>query len=135
MIPPRLIGRLVLAPLVIILAVGFLLLSPFLALLALVFGLMARPRAGHMPSLRLGGLPFVGFDAEPAVGGLRVGMVRGRDGGPGHAGRFVGGERVRRPAAHRALPEPALRGDALVPGPDVPRGGADLRAAGRGRRA
>ncbi len=44
MLPPRLIRRLVLAPLVIMLAVGFLVLSPFLALLARVFGLVARPR-------------------------------------------------------------------------------------------
>ena len=64
MLPPRLIRRLVLAPLVIILAVGFILLSPFLALLALVFGLMARPRAGHMRSLRLVGLALVWFVAE-----------------------------------------------------------------------
>ena len=64
MLPPRLIRRLVLAPLVIILAVGFLVLSPFLALLALVFGLMARARAGHMRSLRLVGFALVWFVAE-----------------------------------------------------------------------
>ena len=64
MLPPRLIRRLVLAPLVIILAVGFLLLSPFLALLALVFGLVARARAGHMRSLRLVGFVLVWFVAE-----------------------------------------------------------------------
>jgi 1-acyl-sn-glycerol-3-phosphate acyltransferase len=64
MLPPRLIRRLVLAPLVIILAVGFLVLSPFLALLALVFGLAARPRAGHMRSLRLVGFVLVWFVAE-----------------------------------------------------------------------
>ena len=64
MIPPRLIRRLVLAPLVIILAIGFLVLSPFLALLALVFGLAARPRAGQMRSLRLVGFVLVWFVAE-----------------------------------------------------------------------
>src|SRR5271166_1892356 len=64
MLPPRLIRRLVLAPLVIILAVGFLVLSPFLALLALVFGLAARPRTGHMRSLRLVGFVLVWFVAE-----------------------------------------------------------------------
>ena len=64
MLPPRLIRRLVLAPLVIMLAVGFLVLSPFLALLALVFGLVARPRAGHMRSLRLVGFVLVWFVAE-----------------------------------------------------------------------
>ena len=64
MLPPRLLRRLVLAPLVIILAVGFLVLSPFLALLALVFGLMARPRAGRMRSLRLVGFILVWLVAE-----------------------------------------------------------------------
>ncbi len=64
MVPPRPIRRLVLAPLVIIMAVGFLLLSPFLALLALVFGLAARSRAGHMRSLRLVGFVLVWFVAE-----------------------------------------------------------------------
>ena len=64
MIPPRLIRRLVLAPLVIILAIGFLVLSPFLALLALVFGLAARPRAGQMRSLRLVGFVLVWFVGE-----------------------------------------------------------------------
>ena len=64
MLPPRLIRRLVLAPLVVIIAVGFGVLSPFLALLALVFGLMARPRAGHMRSLRLVGFALVWLVAE-----------------------------------------------------------------------
>ena len=64
MLPPRPIRRLVLAPLVVIIAVGFLVLSPFLALLALVFGLAARSRAGHMRSLRLVGFVLVWFVAE-----------------------------------------------------------------------
>ena len=67
MIPPRLIRRLVLAPLVVILAIGFLVLSPFLALLALVFGLAARPGAGQMRSLRLVGFVLVWFVAETAA--------------------------------------------------------------------
>ena len=107
MLPPRLIRRLVLAPLVIVIAFGFIVLSPFLALLALVFGLLARSRAGHMRSLRLVGFALVWLVAETA--------------GADRAGRAVGGQRVRRPAAHRALPEPALRGHALVPGHHVPR--------------
>ncbi len=45
MLPPRLIRRLVLAPLVIVIAFGFIVLSPFLALAALVSGLLAQPRA------------------------------------------------------------------------------------------
>ena len=64
MLPPRLIRRLVLAPLVIVIACGFIVLSPFLALLALVFGLLARSRAGRMRSLRLIGFVLVWFVAE-----------------------------------------------------------------------
>ena len=67
MLPPRLFRRLVLAPLVIIIAIAFLVLSPFLALLALVFGLVARSRAGHMRSLRLVGFALVWFVAETAA--------------------------------------------------------------------
>jgi 1-acyl-sn-glycerol-3-phosphate acyltransferase len=59
-----LIRRLVLAPLVIVIALGFIVLSPFLALLALVFGLLARSRAGRMRSLRLIGFILVWFVAE-----------------------------------------------------------------------
>ena len=67
MLPPRPVRRLVLAPLVIVLAVGFVLLSPFLALVALVFGLLGRVRAGHMRSLRLVGFALVWFVAETAA--------------------------------------------------------------------
>src|SRR5262245_18379412 len=64
MVPPRLIRRLVLAPLVIVIAFGFILLSPFLALAALVSGLLARPWAGRMRSLRLVGFALVWLVAE-----------------------------------------------------------------------
>ncbi len=67
MLPPRPIRRLVLAPLVIVLAVGFVVLSPLLALLALVSGLLARSRAGHMRSLRLVGFALVWLVAETVV--------------------------------------------------------------------
>ncbi len=87
------------------------------------------------PGVRAGGAGAGRPHAEPAAGGLRAGLVRRRDGGAGHAGRALGGERVRRPAAHRALPEPPLRSHALVPRPDVPRCRTDLRPAGRDRRA
>src|SRR6266566_4334312 len=76
MLPPTLIRRLVLAPLVIVIAFGFIVLSPFLALLALVFGLLGRARAGHMRSLRLTGFALVWFVAETialiALAGLWV---------------------------------------------------------------
>jgi hypothetical protein len=64
MLPPTLIRRLVLAPLVIVIAAGFLPFSPFLAVLALVFGLLARSRAGHIRGLRLVGFVLVWFVAE-----------------------------------------------------------------------
>src|ERR1700692_1962336 len=83
MLPPRLIRRLVLAPLVIVIAVGFLLLSPFLALLALVFGLLARSQAGHMRSLRLVGFVLVWVVAETVGLVILAGLwrVRGCGGG------------------------------------------------------
>src|ERR1700755_1542392 len=76
MLPPRVIRRLVLAPLVIVIACGFIVLSPFLALLALVSGLVARSRAGHMRSLRL-----VGFV---------LGLLRPRCAAVSLAGRALG---------------------------------------------
>jgi 1-acyl-sn-glycerol-3-phosphate acyltransferase len=76
MVPPRLIRRLVLAPLVIVIALGFIVLSPFLALAALVSGLLARPKAGRMRSLRLVGFALVWMVAETvaliALAGLWV---------------------------------------------------------------
>ena len=64
MLPPTPIRRLVLAPLVLVISVGFIVLSPFLAALALVFGLLARAKAGRMRSLRLVGFALTGFVAE-----------------------------------------------------------------------
>jgi len=63
-VPPRPIRRLVLAPLVIVIAAGFVVLSPFLALAALVSGLLARSRAGRMRSLRLVCFALIWFVAE-----------------------------------------------------------------------
>src|ERR1700690_3720252 len=67
MLPPRLIRRLVLAPLVVVLALAFIVLSPFLALLALVSGLAARSRPGRMRSLRLTCFALIWFIAETAT--------------------------------------------------------------------
>ncbi|MBV9204946.1 MAG: 1-acyl-sn-glycerol-3-phosphate acyltransferase [Actinobacteria bacterium] len=64
MLPPRLIRRLMLAPLVIVFGLFFVVASPLLALLALVFGLAAGPRTGHMRSLRLVGFALIWFVAE-----------------------------------------------------------------------
>jgi 1-acyl-sn-glycerol-3-phosphate acyltransferase len=53
MVPPRLVRRLVLAPLTIVIAVAIAVLFPLLALLAMVFGLAGRSRPGRMRALRL----------------------------------------------------------------------------------
>jgi 1-acyl-sn-glycerol-3-phosphate acyltransferase len=63
-LPPTLIRRLVLAPVVVVIALGFIALSPFLAVLALVSGLLARPKTGRMRSLRLVGFVLTWFVAE-----------------------------------------------------------------------
>jgi 1-acyl-sn-glycerol-3-phosphate acyltransferase len=53
MIPPRLIRRMVLAPLGIVIAIAVIVLFPLLALLALIVGLLGRSRPGRMRGLRL----------------------------------------------------------------------------------
>ena len=45
MLPPRLVRRLVLTPMVIVVALGIIVLSPLLGVLALLFGLAALARA------------------------------------------------------------------------------------------
>jgi 1-acyl-sn-glycerol-3-phosphate acyltransferase len=64
MLPPRLVRRLVLAPMVIVLAVGIIVLSPLLGLLALLFGLAGLLRAGRMRNLRLLSFAVVWLTAE-----------------------------------------------------------------------
>ena len=64
MLPPRLVRRLVLAPMVIVLALGLIVLSPLLLLLALLFGLAGLLRAGRMRNLRLVSFLVVGLTAE-----------------------------------------------------------------------
>src|ERR1035438_8128748 len=92
MLPPRLIRRLVMAPLVIVIALAFIVLSPLLALLALVFGLAAWSRPGRMRSLRLTCFALIWLVAETAAlfmllglwivsgfgGRLRTGPYQGR---------------------------------------------------------
>ena len=46
MVPPRLVRRLVLAPLAVVIAVALVVLFPLLALLALVFGALGAVAAG-----------------------------------------------------------------------------------------
>jgi len=52
-LPPRLIRRMVLAPLTIVIAVAVIVLFPLLAVLTLVFGLVGRSRPGRMRGTRL----------------------------------------------------------------------------------
>ena len=52
MLPPRLLRRVVLAPLVIVLAIALIVLSPLIALLALTFSLARRSRSGRAARLR-----------------------------------------------------------------------------------
>ena len=74
MLPPPLVRRLVLAPVVVVIAVAFIVLSPALALLALVFGLAARSRPGRMRSLRLTCFALIWFIAETAALFLLLGL-------------------------------------------------------------
>lgn len=64
MLPPRLIRRLVLAPLVVVIAVALVALSPLLAVTAGVFGLVAKARPGRMRGLRLLWFAVVWLAAE-----------------------------------------------------------------------
>ncbi len=64
MLPPRLVRRLVLTPMVIAVALGIIVLSPLLAVLALLFGLAGLSRAGRMRNLRLLSFAVTWFTAE-----------------------------------------------------------------------
>ncbi len=52
MLPPRLLRRVVLAPLVVLLAIALVVLSPLIALLALAFSLVRRSRSGRAARMR-----------------------------------------------------------------------------------
>jgi 1-acyl-sn-glycerol-3-phosphate acyltransferase len=65
MLPPRVVRRLVLAPMVIVFALGLIVLSPLLLVLALLFGLAGLLRAGgRMRNLRLVSFLVVCLTAE-----------------------------------------------------------------------
>src|ERR1700756_2305760 len=93
MLPPRVVRRLVLAPMVIVLALGLIVLSPLLLLLALLFGLAGLLRAGRMRNLRLVSFLVVGLTAEIVTLVLLFGLwiVSGVGGG----GPAAGGRRSR----------------------------------------
>ena len=67
MLPPRLLRRVVLAPLVIVLAVALIVISPLIALLALTFSLARRSRSGRMRGVRLLLFALVWLTAETAT--------------------------------------------------------------------
>ncbi len=67
MLPPRLIRRMVLAPLAIVVALAVIVLFPLLAVLTLVFGWLGRARPSRTRALRLLFFALVWLFAETAV--------------------------------------------------------------------
>lgn len=64
MLPPRLVRRLVLAPLAIVIAVALVMLFPLLAALAVLVGVLGLSRPGRLRGLRLLFFALVWFAAE-----------------------------------------------------------------------
>ena len=67
MLPPRLLRRVVLAPLVVVLALALVVISPLIALLAVAFSLARRSRSGRMRGVRLLVFALVWLTAETAT--------------------------------------------------------------------
>ncbi|HUL28168.1 MAG TPA: 1-acyl-sn-glycerol-3-phosphate acyltransferase [Streptosporangiaceae bacterium] len=67
MLPPRLVRRVVLAPLAVVLAIALALLFPLIAVAALVFSLVRRSRPGHMRGVRLLLFALIWLAAETAT--------------------------------------------------------------------
>ncbi len=67
MLPPRLIRRMVLAPLAIVVALAVIVLFPLLAVVTLVFGWLGRARPSRTRALRLLFFALVWLFAETAV--------------------------------------------------------------------
>jgi 1-acyl-sn-glycerol-3-phosphate acyltransferase len=67
MLPPRLVRRLVLAPLAVVIAVAVMVLFPLLFLLALAFGLTGLSQPGRMRGLRLLCFALIWLVAETAA--------------------------------------------------------------------
>ena len=121
MLPPILVRRLVLAPMVIVLALGLIVLSPLLFVLALLFGLAGLLRAGRMRNLRLVSFMVVWLTAEIVALVLLFGLwIVSGFGGRLHTEAYQTQE---------------LRDRPVVPRRAVPGGRTDLRAADRDRRA
>jgi 1-acyl-sn-glycerol-3-phosphate acyltransferase len=67
MVPPRLIRRLVLAPIIVVIALALMVLFPVLALVATVLGLVHLSRPGRMRGLRLLWFAVVWLAGETAA--------------------------------------------------------------------
>jgi hypothetical protein len=67
MVPPRLVRRLVLAPLAIVIAAAMVVLFPPLALLALVLGALGRSKPHRMRGLRLLSFALIWLVTETAT--------------------------------------------------------------------
>lgn len=74
MLPPKPVRRLVLAPLVILIALALIVLFPLLALVAMAFGLAGLPGPGRMRSLRLLFFAVVWLAAETATLAMCLGL-------------------------------------------------------------
>jgi len=74
MLPPRLIRRLVLAPLTFVIAIALALLFPLLALLTWIFGLLRRPRPRRKRALRLLFFALVWLFADTAAVFMCLGL-------------------------------------------------------------
>jgi 1-acyl-sn-glycerol-3-phosphate acyltransferase len=74
MLPPRLIRRLVLAPLAIVIAIALAVLFPLLAILTWVFGLVGRSRPGRNRPLRLLFFALVWLFADAAAVFMCLGL-------------------------------------------------------------
>src|SRR6266567_3121103 len=72
MLPPRLVRRLVLAPLAIVIAVALAVLFPLLAVATWTFGLVGRSRPGRHRALRLLFFALVWLSAATRAFGLRI---------------------------------------------------------------
>src|SRR5215813_6575076 len=74
MLPPRLIRRLVLAPLAIIIAIALAVLFPLLALLPWVFGVVRKDKKGRNRPLRLLFFALIWLFADSAAVFMCLGL-------------------------------------------------------------
>src|SRR4029077_12593670 len=106
--PPRLLRRVVLAPLVIALAVALVVLSPLIALLTATFSLVRRSPSGRMRGIRLLLFALAWLTAETATLFMCLGLwlVSGFGGRGRNEGfpkrRHPANTRCRAPSVHTA---------------------------------